>query len=91
MRQIEELLLNLSIIKTHYSQCECLLKAQLKSQTDKNIVQSMIFWVRFGFQLDSLEKKSDPPTAENCVGVQLFLLMIYPPKGRLLQTLVGIQ
>ena len=49
-----------------YNQCQCLPKAELKTKTNPNGHHSVAVWVRFGFQLGSLEK-SDPPNKENCV------------------------
>ena len=48
---------NCPIIQVHYNQCQCLPKAELKTKTNPNGHHSVAVWVRFGFQLDSLEKK----------------------------------
>ena len=72
MGQFEEQLLNLSHNRTlDYNQCQCLPKAELKTKTNPNGHHPVAVWVRFGFQLDSLEK-SDPPNAENRVGESIF-------------------
>ena len=39
-----------------YNQCLCLTKANLNTKTNPNDKNFMAFWVRFGVQLDSLEK-----------------------------------
>ena len=58
MGQFEEQLLNLSYNRSpDYNQRQCLLKAELKTKTNPNGHHSMAVWVRFGFQLDLLEKK----------------------------------
>ena len=49
-----------------YNHCLCLPKAGLKTDTNPNVHHSVAVWVRFGFQLDSLEK-SDPLNARNRV------------------------
>ena len=51
-----------------YKQCRCLPKAELKTKTNPNGHHPAAVWVRFGFQLDSLEK-SDLVNVENFVGV----------------------
>ena len=56
-----------SVHGVDYNQCLCLPKAELKTKTNPNGHHSVAVWVRFGFRLDSLEKKIDPPSAENRV------------------------
>ena len=51
-----------------FNQCLCLPKAKLKTKTNPNGHHSVAVWVRFGFQLDSLEK-NDPLNKKNFVGV----------------------
>ena len=51
-----------------YNQSLCLPKAESNTKSNPNGLHSVAFWVRFGVQLDSVEK-SDPAIAENCVGV----------------------
>ena len=38
------------------NQCQCLPKAELNTKTNPNGHHSVAVWVRFGVQLDSLEK-----------------------------------
>ena len=47
---------NRPIIQVHYNQCLPLPQAELKTKTNPNGRHSVAVWVRFGFQLDSLEK-----------------------------------
>ena len=64
-----------SVHGVDYNQCHPLPKAELKTKTNPNGHHPVAVWVRFGFQLDSLEK-SDPLNADNCVGV-LMISFIY--------------
>ena len=49
-----------------YSQCLCLPKAELNTKTNPNGHICVAAWVRFGVQLDSIEKND---SVNNCVGV----------------------
>ena len=69
MGQFEEQLLNLSQNRTlDYNQCQCLPKAELKTKTNPNGHHPVAVWVRFGFQLGSLEKKCSGLRGKPCNG-----------------------
>ena len=66
---------NCPIVQVHYNQCQCLPKAELKTKTNPNGHHSVAVWVRFGFQLNSLEKKWSAKRGKPCsVFVLLFCL-----------------
>ena len=67
MGQFKEQLLNLSHYRSlDYDQCLCLPKAELKTKTNPNGHHFVAVWVRFGFQLDSLEKKCSGLRGKPC-------------------------
>ena len=67
MGQFEEQLLNLSHNRSPaYNQCQFLPKAELNTKTDPNGHHNVAVWIRFGFQLDSLEKKWSAKYGKPC-------------------------
>ena len=59
-----------------YNQCLCLPKAELKTKTNPKSHHFVAVWVRFGFQLDSLEKSVPACMGKRVTGTFRSLLLL---------------